>query len=144
MEAVLNSPFGRMALGATPLKIGRAPDNTLVITDPQSSSHHAEVAPGFGGNGFQVTDLGSTNGTFVNEQRLSPQMPRPLNAGDVIRIGSTQITYEAASASYQPPVSTPNYEPTILAAPATPDAYAKPGAFSNANNTASLPQPPVY
>ena len=77
MEAALNSPLGRAALGQIPFRIGRAPDNTLVIIDPQASGHHTEVAPGFDGNNYQVTDLNSTNGTFVNEQRLAPNMPAP-------------------------------------------------------------------
>lgn len=126
MEAVLNSPLGRTALGQTSLKIGRAPDNQLVIQDPQSSSHHAEVAPGYGGNGYQITDLNSTNGTFVNEQRLTPNMPRPLNSGDVVRIGNTRFAYEVTSSSYEPTVmaSAPNYEPTVAAS--APDAFAPP------------------
>lgn len=126
MEAVLNSPLGRTALGQAPLKIGRAPDNQLVIQDPQSSSHHAEVAPGYGGNGYQVTDLNSTNGTFVNEQRLAGNTPRPLNSGDVVRIGNTRFTYEVTGAGYAPTVmaSAPNYEPTVAAG--APDAFAQP------------------
>lgn len=143
MEAALNSPQGRIVLGAAPLKIGRAPDNTMVITDPQSSSHHAEVAPGYGGNGYQITDLNSTNGSYVNEQRLTPNQAQPLNNGDVIRIGSTRITYEAANAGYQPTIaaSAPNYEPTIMAGP---------GSFPQSGANFSSPQqqpytpPPVY
>lgn len=129
MEAVLNSPLGRTALGQTSLKIGRAPDNQLVIQDPQSSSHHAEVAPGYGGNGYQVTDLNSTNGTFVNEQRLAPNTPRPLNTGDVVRIGNTRFTYEVTGAGYAPTVmaSAPNYEPTVAAG--APDAFAPQPAY---------------
>jgi predicted component of type VI protein secretion system len=126
MEAALSGPSGRTALGPAPLRMGRAPDNALVLTDPQSSSRHAEIAPAYGGNGYQITDLNSTNGTFVNEQRLAPNAPRPLNAGDVIRIGNTNITYEV-SGSYIPtvPSNTPNYEPTVAAAP-PPDLFTPP------------------
>lgn len=123
MEAALNSALGRFALGSGALKIGRAPDNALVLQDPQSSSHHAEVTPGPDGNSYLVTDLGSTNGTFVNEQRLAPHAPRPLNAGDVIRIGQTTITYEASGAAgYAPTVlaSPPSYTPTVAASDFTP------------------------
>ncbi|HET8845730.1 MAG TPA: FHA domain-containing protein, partial [Ktedonobacteraceae bacterium] len=141
MEAALNSLYGRTALGPTPLRLGRAPDNTLVINDPQSSSHHAEVAPGYGGEGYQITDLGSTNGTFVNEQRLSPNMPRPLNSGDVIRIGNTNFTYEA-SGGYAPTVavSPPSYEPTVAAAP--PDVYAPQANYGNFGAPAQPPYTP--
>ncbi len=149
MEAALNSPLGRTVLGQVPLKIGRAPDNTLVISDPQASSHHAEVAPGFGGNSYQITDLNSTNGTFVNEQRLAPNMPQPLNSGDVIRIGTTNFSYEASGAGYAPTVaaSAPNYEPTIAAAPPPVQTpyQQPPSAYGSYEAPAPPPYtPPVY
>jgi flagellar basal body-associated protein FliL len=164
MEAALNSPLGRTVLGQAPLKIGRAPDNALVISDPQSSAHHAEVAPAFNGSGYQITDLSSTNGTFVNEQRLTPNTPRPLYANDVIRIGTTSFAYEASGAGYAPTVAAnaPNYEPTVAAAPGafTPPpqpAYQQPpvqpaypqqpaAAYNNMNTPAQPPYtpPPGY
>lgn len=155
MEAALNSSLGRTVLGQTSLKIGRAPDNTLVITDPQSSAHHAELAPGLSANSYQVTDLGSTNGTFVNEQRLAPNTPRALNANDVIRIGTTQFTYEVTGAGYAPTVaaSSPNYEPTVAAAPPSitpppqpayqPPVAAAPPAYQPPAQPAYTP-PPGY
>lgn len=134
MEASLNGPLGQTTLGQGVLKIGRAPDNMLVISDPQASAHHAEVAPGFGASSYQVTDLNSTNGTFINEQRLTPNTPRTLNTGDVIRIGSLRFTYEASD----------DHAPTVAANPfnsaqtiadqapvAPPTAYSQPPAFSN-------------
>jgi len=148
MEAALNSPLGRTVLGSEALKIGRAPDNTMVISDPQSSSHHAEVATGYGGNGYQITDLGSTNGTFLNEQRLAPNQPYPLNNGDVIRIGETRITYEAATnAGYQPTIaaSSPGYEPTVFASPGSFPQAGTPGNFSAPAQPPYTPPPaPVY
>lgn len=135
MEAALSSSLGHNVLGQTPFKIGRAPDNTLVISDPQASAHHVEIAPGYGGNGYQITDLNSTNGTFINEQRLSPNLARPLYSGDVIRIGTTTFTYTASAsgASYPPTerASSPNYEPTVYASPPAPPAQP------------SYPQPPA-
>lgn len=151
MEAALNSPLGRTVLGAGALKLGRAPDNTLVIQDPQASSHHLEVTPAYGGNGYQITDLGSTNGTFVNEQRLAPNSPRPLYAGDVIRIGNTRITYEMSGAGYAPTIaaSAPNYEATVAAAPdafvppVQPAFQQPPQAFGNVAQPPYTP-PPAY
>jgi hypothetical protein len=145
MEASLNGPLGRTTLGQGMLKIGRAPDNTLVINDPQSSSHHAEVGPGFGGSGYQVTDLNSTNGTFVNEQRLTPNTPRQLNTGDIIRIGALRLTYEAtsghaptvAASSFNSDQTLPNQSPG-----AQPTLYAQAPAFSNYNAPASITPPP--
>lgn len=143
MEAALTSSYGRSPLGSAPFKIGRASDNALVISDPQSSARHAEIAPDYGGNGYQVTDLNSTNGTFINEQRLTQNLPRPLNNGDVIRIGNTLFTYEI-SGSYEPTMaaSAPNYEATVAASPGmfTPP-QPQPGAYGNFSS--SPQQPPV-
>ncbi len=93
MDAALSGPAGRVTLDTGVLTIGRIPENKLVITDPKSSSRHAELRPD--GSGYSVVDLGSTNGTFINEQRLVPQTPQRLRPGDTIRIGDTTYTYEA-------------------------------------------------
>ena len=67
--------------------IGRASDAELRLEDTFASSQHARI---FGRNGsWYVEDLGSTNGTFVNEQKLmGPAMVQP---GDSIRIGQTTL-----------------------------------------------------
>ena len=67
--------------------IGRAPEAELRLEDTFASSQHARI---FGRNGaWYVEDLGSTNGTFVNEQKLmGPAMVQP---GDSIRIGQTTL-----------------------------------------------------
>lgn len=149
MEASLNGPLGRTTLGQGTLKIGRAPDNTLVINDPQSSAHHALVEPVFSGTSYQITDLNSTNGTFVNEQRLSPNAPRALNTGDVIRIGSLHFTYEASS-DYTPTVAAGGFNAALTAPDqlpgAEPTVYQQPPAFGNysapAQPFSAPPQPP--
>src|SRR5947209_13563182 len=68
MEAALNGPSGRTTLGPAVLTIGRVPSNSLVVNDAKASSRHAEISPT--GTGYSITDVGSTNGTFVNEQKL--------------------------------------------------------------------------
>jgi predicted component of type VI protein secretion system len=124
MEAVLNGPTGRTVLGSTELRIGRAPDNQLVISDTKASGHHAEIRPD--GDSYSIVDVGSTNGTFVNEQQLARDVPRRLNSGDVIRIGDMTFTYEGSGASAIPPTvyadvgsggSEPAYQPTVAAPP---------------------------
>src|SRR6266487_1690727 len=92
MEAALISSLGRTILGTSIITIGRARDNGLVVSDPTVSSHHSEIRPD--GQGYSIVDLGSTNGTFVNGQRLTKNTPRPLHAGDTIRIGDFTFTYE--------------------------------------------------
>jgi hypothetical protein len=94
MEAALNGPQGRIMLKPEPLRLGGSPENSLVTN---SSPQHTEVTPGPDGVSYIVTDLGSTNGTFVNEQRLTPHAPRVLQVGDVIRVGEMRYTYETTS-----------------------------------------------
>lgn len=78
-------PLGEfILLGAEGLRLGRSTDNGLCLADPEVSRHHAQVSWENGRLGLQ--DLGSTNGTFVNGQRLGTQV-EPLNHGDVLRVG---------------------------------------------------------
>jgi len=70
---------------ASPVMIGRSNDADLVIDDPFASDFHARVGKTEGG--FRVQDLGSTNGTFVNGERLSA--PVTIGPGDRIQIGQT-------------------------------------------------------
>lgn len=74
-------------LGTQPILIGRARDATLVINDDYASGRHAEIRPENGG--WVVEDLGSTNGTYLGQQRLTRAMP--LSAGQPIRIGKTVL-----------------------------------------------------
>ena len=67
--------------------IGRAPECELRIDDTYASQQHARI---FGKNGsWYVEDLGSTNGTFVNEQKLAA--PALLQPGDRVRVGTTVL-----------------------------------------------------
>ncbi len=68
LDASLNGPSGRITLGTNVLTIGRSASNQLVVSDPKTSSRHAEIRPE--GSDYTLIDLGSTNGTFVNGQRL--------------------------------------------------------------------------
>lgn len=75
--------------------LGRDITNDIVINDPEVSRHHMRMTRGAGG--FTLEDLGSTNGTFVNGQRLTGA--RPLRPGDMIGLGETvTLAYEALTA----------------------------------------------
>lgn len=75
------------------ISLGRDITNDIVINDPEVSRHHLRLTRGV--DGYQIEDLGSTNGTFVNGQRLSA--PRQLNNGDMIGLGETvTLGYERA------------------------------------------------
>lgn len=79
---------GRTYTLSNVLNIGRVEDNDIVITDDSFiSSHHAriEVRP----EGVWVVDLQSTNGSFVNGQRLASE--RSVRKGDRIQVGSTVL-----------------------------------------------------
>ena len=146
MEAVLQGPTGRTTLGTGVVTLGRAPDNQIVINDSKASSHHAEIR--FVGQDYTITDLGSTNGTFVNDQRLDRNAPRSLKAGDNIRVGDTLLTYEVTGAMAGAPAdaeSKPQYQPTVMASPSEYTAY---GAGAQQPYTppqqSYTPAPPSY
>lgn len=69
-------------LGTAKVRLGRLPDCDIVLQDPGISREHAELTPS--GSGWEVRDLGSRNGTFVNDE---PIERRRLVAGDVVRLG---------------------------------------------------------
>lgn len=70
--------------------LGRGDAAEIRLEDPFASSRHAQVQ-GRGG-AVVLEDLGSTNGTYLNEELL--QGPAPLHQGDRVRIGDSEFTYE--------------------------------------------------
>jgi hypothetical protein len=77
----------RLTLGEAPITIGRAEDSTLVIADDYASARHARLVPRSGQ--WFVEDLGSTNGTYLDRNRVNGPTPVPI--GVPIRIGRTSI-----------------------------------------------------
>ena len=75
-------------LGAALVTIGRLPECDVVLTDPAASRRHASIRAQ--GGGHLLTDLGSTNGTFVNDE---PVGERWLQDGDRITIGSAVLEF---------------------------------------------------
>ena len=68
--------------------LGRAPDAAVCVNDSGVSRHHAKII--VGPEGATLEDLGSKNGTFVEDQRIDGV--RSLRDGDVIRVGSVKLT----------------------------------------------------
>jgi hypothetical protein len=81
----------RVPLGEYTISIGRQPECTIVLGDPNVSRHHADVRPA--GDGFVLVDLASTNGTRVNNVRISEHV---LADGDELRFGNTVFHFEAS------------------------------------------------
>jgi pSer/pThr/pTyr-binding forkhead associated (FHA) protein len=76
-----------MPLGDGPLTIGRSNESNLIIRDDYTSTHHARLMLWNGR--WVIQDLDSTNGTFVNGERVSVPTPLPLNA--TVTIGTTSF-----------------------------------------------------
>ena len=81
--------------------VGRVEDNTFQIAEPSVSSHHCEVL--LRGNDVIVKDLNSTNGTYINGEKISESAIKP---GQILRLGQIEMRLEtdtpAAAASKKP------------------------------------------
>jgi FHA domain len=88
------SPAGLRAGAAYDLSegalLGRGDDADIVLRDSFASSRHARLAPH--GDVIVLEDLGSTNGTYLNDEPL--RGPQPLHPGDRIRIGDSDFIFE--------------------------------------------------
>ncbi len=89
--SVLLADGMRVVLGPEPITLGRLPESTIVINDPNASRRHAEIRRS--GNDVVVVDLNSTNGTRVNGATVRE---RVLNDGDQIVIGTTVLRFETS------------------------------------------------
>jgi ABC transport system ATP-binding/permease protein len=78
----LRPPSAVMRLPVKVLRIGRATDNDVIVADLGVSRYHSELRRGV--SGYEIVDLGSHNGTFVNGQRVSAA---PVSEMDIIGIG---------------------------------------------------------
>ncbi|MGD8624945.1 MAG: FHA domain-containing protein, partial [Anaerolineae bacterium] len=77
------------------IRIGRGSGNDIVLQDSQSSRQHAEISQQ--GDQYFIRDLGSTNGTFVNDQQVTG--PRLLGPGDRLRVGETELSFQPTPAA---------------------------------------------
>jgi hypothetical protein len=78
-------------LDSRPLTVGRGTQNDVSIDgDEFASARHVRIEPRR--DGVWVSDIGSTNGTYVNGVRID--RPRKLVQGDVVRVGETELRFE--------------------------------------------------
>lgn len=83
----------RFEISGSGLTFGRTADNQVVIDDLAVSSQHARLTPLTAETGevqYSLVDLNSTNGTFVNEQKVERQL---LHHKDIIRVGWNSFTF---------------------------------------------------
>ncbi|MBI3162709.1 MAG: FHA domain-containing protein [Chloroflexi bacterium] len=114
------------------LILGRDPSNHVAINDAEISRKHSRLS--FQGGKYVLEDLGSTNGTFVNGQRLAG--PVVLKPGDVISLGEQIVLmYDAVNldpgATMASPRKSARVSPPPMQAPPPPaPAYAAPDYYS--------------
>jgi diguanylate cyclase (GGDEF)-like protein len=80
----------RIELGQAPLTIGRSSRADLQLDEESVSRQHARIEPDGSAHGYRISDLGSTNGTYVNDV---PQKSSPLRHGDQIQIGRSILKF---------------------------------------------------
>ena len=96
------------------LVLGRGDRAEIRLEDPFASSQPCARLTQQG-NVVVIEDLGSTNGTYLNEEVL--QAPQPLHPGDRVRIGDSEFTFEVGLTCCASPSSTPAPTPAASAAP---------------------------
>lgn len=93
VEAWLEKPDGSRVAVTGGLSLGRTPDNALMLADARVSRRHALIHPQ-GAEGCWLVDLGSRNGTYVNQRRVG--RPVRLHDGDHIQVGPFALVFRQA------------------------------------------------
>lgn len=86
--------------------IGRVEDNSFQIAEPSVSSHHCEVV--LRGSDVVVRDLNSTNGTFINGEKISESVLKP---GQTLRLGQIELQILTEGMPVPPPSAAPAHAP---------------------------------
>ncbi len=79
------------------LTIGRSPDNDLRLDYPTVSRHHATITQVGHGDQYVIEDLGSSNGSLVNDELIEPGKPYPLHPGSTMKIGPIKFIFAPES-----------------------------------------------
>ncbi|MBU3665256.1 MAG: FHA domain-containing protein [Chthoniobacterales bacterium] len=123
-----NSPTTHEFVGSR-LTVGRLGDNDVALDEGSVSSRHAEIV--VADDAAVLRDLGSTNGTFVNGERVTGESP--LSEGDEVYFGNVRSVFMEPVASPE----IPEVEPAVEA----PPAQVGSGAPDNFRPLSPLPRP---
>jgi pSer/pThr/pTyr-binding forkhead associated (FHA) protein len=121
------TPGAAFTLEGDQITIGRDSTNGITINDAEISRRHARLT--FQGGKYILEDLGSTNGTFVNGQRLAG--PRVLKTGEVVSFGEQIVlvfeatTFDAGATVVSPrAAAVPSVSRPVMPPPPVPMDYA--------------------
>jgi pSer/pThr/pTyr-binding forkhead associated (FHA) protein len=79
----------RYLLGPEPTRVGRHPQSDIFLDDVTVSRRHAEIKRNTAG-GYEVSDVGSLNGTYLNRERIESAV---LSNGDEVQIGKFRLVF---------------------------------------------------
>jgi len=96
--------------------VGRVEDNTFQIAEPSVSSRHCEIL--LQGSDILIKDLGSTNGTFINGEKITEGVLKP---GQTLKLGNVELKLDVPGA----PASAPGTTPAASSAAPAPAASPK-------------------
>ncbi len=99
-------PIKRTAIAPLPFTIGRSDGVSMRIDSTQVSREHARITKRQGE--LRITDLGSTNGTFVNGQRIEEAR---LEHGDIVHVATAELIYFSGQTIKSKPVATQVLDP---------------------------------
>ncbi len=117
------TPGETFPLEGDQLIIGRDPSNTIAINDAEISRKHSRLT--FQGGKHVIEDLGSTNGTFVNGQRLAG--PVVLKPGDVVSLGEQIVLmYDALNMDPGATIASPRAVARMVPPPVQQQPVAQP------------------
>lgn len=131
------TPGATFTLEGDQLNIGRDSSNEITINDAEISRHHARLT--FQGGKYVLEDLGSTNGTFVNGQRLAG--PRVLKAGEVVSFGE-QIVLVFEVSTNDPGATMVSPRAAVVPSASRPATPPPPPPAEYAGSIPASPGPP--
>lgn len=130
------TPGAAFALEGDQMTIGRDSTNEITINDAEVSRRHARLT--FQGGKYVLEDLGSTNGTFVNGQRLAG--PRVLKAGEVVSFGEQIVlVFEVSTFDPAATVASPR---AAVAVPSVPRPATPPPPAPTTDYAGNVPSGP--